>query len=65
VVTAAGITKFGTAAAGEFLSEPNYMEQALKSAPKDWDRKNLQILISTQLVGESSGPPRVVATYFW
>jgi len=65
VVTAAGITKFGTAAAGEFLSEPSYIAQTLKSAPGDWDRKNLEILIATKLVGESSGPPRVVATHFW
>jgi hypothetical protein len=65
VVTAAGITKFGTAAAGEFLTEPGYMESAVRSAPPDWDRKNFQIVIATHPVGESSGPPRVIATYFW
>ena len=65
VVTAAGLTKFGTAAAGEFLSEPGYIEQALRSAPKGWDAKNLQIVLATKLVGESSGPPRVIATHFW
>jgi hypothetical protein len=65
VVTAAGITKFGTAAAGEFLSDPSYMDNALRSAPGGWDRKNIQILLSTKIVGESSGPPRVLATHFW
>jgi len=65
VVTAAGLTKYGTAAAGEFLSEPAYMESAMRSAPAGWDKKNIQILIATKLVGESSGPPRVLATYFW
>lgn len=64
VVTAAGITKYGTAAAGEFLSDPVYMDRAMRSAPSGWERKNIQILLATELVGESSGPPRVVATHF-
>jgi len=65
VVIAAGITKFGTAAAGEFLSDPAYMEAAMRSAAGGWDKKNIQILIATKLVGESSGPPRTLATYLW
>lgn len=65
VVTAAGLTKYGTAAAGEFLSEPHYMQDVLRSAPRNWDTKNVQIVLSTALVSESSGPPQVIATYFW
>jgi hypothetical protein len=65
VVTAAGLTKYGTAAAGEFLSEPHYMEEVLRSAPKNWPAANMQIVLSTALVSESSGPPHVIATYFW
>lgn len=65
VVTAAGISKFGTAAAGEFLSEPGFMEEAMRSAPSGWERKNIQIVLATSLVGESPSPPRVIATYFW
>jgi hypothetical protein len=65
VVTAAGLSKFGTAAAGEFLANPQYMETAAHGAPRDWDRKNIQIVIATHIVGQSSGPPRVIATNFW
>jgi hypothetical protein len=65
VVTAAGLSKFGTAAAGEFLADPEYMEVAARGAPRDWDRKNIQIVIATHIVGQSSGPPRVVAAQFW
>lgn len=64
-VMVAGISKYGTAAAGEFLSDPVYLEEVARTAPKYWDRKNLQIVISTRLVGESSGQPKVVATHFW
>jgi hypothetical protein len=65
VVTASGLAKFGTEAAGEFLTSRSYMEEITKAAPKDWDRKNMQIVIATDAVGRSAGPPRVLATHFW
>ena len=51
VVTAAGIMAYGTRAAGEFLTDPAYMEQAVKLAPGDWSHKNIQIVVSTKIVG--------------
>lgn len=65
VVTASGLAKFGTEAAGEFLTSGVAMEEITKGAPKDWDRKNMQIVIGTDTVGRSAGPPRVLATHFW
>jgi hypothetical protein len=65
VVTASGLAKFGTEAAGEFLTNPAYIEEIAQTAPRDWDRKNMEIVISTNLVGRSTGPPHIVATYFW
>jgi hypothetical protein len=65
VVTVAGIMAYGTRAAGEFLTDPEYMEQAVKLAPGDWSRKNIQIVVSTKIVGENNGPPRVQAAYLW
>jgi hypothetical protein len=65
VVTASGLAKFGTEAAGEFLTSPKAMDQIGKSAPKSWDRMNIEIVIATDVVGRRAGPPRVVATHFW
>jgi len=65
VVTASGLAKFGTEAAGEFLTSRSALEEMAKGAPKDWDRKNMQIVIGTDTVGRSAGPPHVLATYFW
>jgi len=65
VVTAAGILNFGTAAVGEFLSEPPWMEDALRSVGSGWDRKNIQIVIATKVIGLNSGPPRVLDVYAW
>ena len=64
VVSAAGITQYGTAAAGEFLTDPKYLKQALGHAPKDWQQKNLEVVLSTRVIGKTAGPPQVLATQF-
>ena len=65
VVTASGLAKFGTEAAGEFLTNSVYMEQIPKQAPKGWERRNIQLVIRANVVGRSSGPPQIVAAHFW
>ena len=65
VVTAAGLAKFGTAAAGEFLTNPVYMQSINGMAPPGWDRKNIEIVIATSVVGLSSGPPHILAIHCW
>lgn len=65
VVVAAGITHYGTQAAGEFLTKPEYFAEALKHAPRDWSRKNLQVVISTKVLAGTVGPPIPVAVHSW
>jgi hypothetical protein len=65
VVVAGGLTGFGTMAAGEFLTNRAYMEAVAKQGPKDWGRKNVQLVIATDVINGNSGPPRVVDQYFW
>jgi hypothetical protein len=65
VVVAGGLTGYGTIAAGEFLTNPAYMEMLAKQAPKDWSRKNIQVVIATTVINGNSGPPRIVDRYFW
>lgn len=65
VTVAAGVLGYGTTAAGEFLSSPEYIEEMARNAPPDWAARNLQIVLRTQVIGGNSGPPRIVATYFW
>jgi hypothetical protein len=52
-------------AAGEFLSNPSYMEAAIRQAPRNWRRKNIQFLIATKVINGGSGPPRVIDQHFW
>ncbi len=64
-VVVAGMAKDGTMAAGEFVSEPQYMEALERLAPNGWQRKNLQVVLRTEVVNGSPGPPIIVATHFW
>jgi hypothetical protein len=64
-IVAAGIARGGTVAAGEFLTQPGEMDVIKARAPKDWDGKNMEIVLSTEIIDSSSSPPKIVATYFW
>ncbi len=65
VVAVAGIQSYGTAAAGELITNPEYLEKAMRMAPPDWSRKNLQILLQTTVTDAVAGPPQAVAIYAW
>jgi hypothetical protein len=65
VVTVAGTTGFGTQAAGEFLTSETYLAEALKQAPRDWQKKNMQVVLSTRVMSGTPGPPQVLAVHFW
>lgn len=65
LVMAAGVTHAGTQAAGGLLTNPAALEEALRGAPPDWDRKNLQLVLHCKVVGTTPRPPRVVARHFW
>jgi hypothetical protein len=65
VVVAAGISRGGTVAAGEFLVDERHMEEILTQVPRDWERKNLEIVLETQVIQNRSGPPRISAVHVW
>jgi hypothetical protein len=41
------------------------MEEMLKQVSGDWKRKNIEIVLETQIIGDRSGPPRISAVYIW
>jgi len=65
VVAAGGLGGFGTQAASEFLTEPAYLQKMAASAPRGWERKNVQVVISTRVINGSSGPPEIVCAAYW
>jgi hypothetical protein len=65
MISAAGITQYGSQAAGEFLADSRQFRQMLHDAPPNWKRMNMQVVLRTKVFGSVPGPPEVIATYFW
>jgi hypothetical protein len=65
MISAAGITQYGSQAAGELLSNAQLFQKAVEQAPTGWQQRNLQIVVKTKVFGASPGPPEIIATYFW
>jgi hypothetical protein len=65
IVSVAGASGFGTYAAGEFLANEEYFAAALREAPRDWYRKNIEVVLSVKVISGTPGPPKVLAAHFW
>jgi hypothetical protein len=65
VITAAGVGFAGTQAAGEFVTSPQSISALVKSLPRGWETKNLQIVLHTTVTNQLPSAPDVVATYCW
>jgi hypothetical protein len=65
VIAVAGVGYAGTQAAAEFVTNPQSVSTLLKSLPKGWEKKNLQIVLRTSVTNQIPGPAEVVAVYSW
>jgi hypothetical protein len=61
VVVIGGLYTYGTQAAGEFLTNPDFMKALGDQARAHGGARNLQIVLSTTVTDGTPGPPRVVA----
>jgi hypothetical protein len=64
VVVAGGLTKYGTIAAGEFLTDGTHLAAFSQHAPKGWERQNMQVVLTTKVINGQSGPPEVIASCY-
>ncbi len=64
-VVSAGIRRFGTLGAAEFLSDVAQMDALSANAPRDWRKKNMQAVLAIDFKNGVASRPRVVASYFW
>ena len=61
----AGLNHEGTRAAGEFATNPQMIADFVKNSPKDWNKKNLQVVLHTDVVNGVPSSPTVVAVHYW
>jgi len=65
LVIIAGTGMVGTEAAGRIIYDDATLKTVLAGAPKDWSKKNLELVLETDQVDGSSSQPRVVAIKTW
>jgi DNA-binding winged helix-turn-helix (wHTH) protein len=61
----AGIGRGGTMAAGEFLTDPDDLAQLVHAMQAAGNKKNLEIVLSTQIIDGQPGAPKIEASHFW
>jgi len=64
-VIIAGVGRGGTIAAGEFLTDPDDLAQLVHAIQAAGNKKNLEIVLSTQIIDGQPGTPKMEASYFW
>jgi hypothetical protein len=63
-LVAAGIGRGGTIAAGEFLTNPDLLNAVRNQRPST-KLKNIEVVLSTQIIDGEPGTPKIEAVYFW
>jgi hypothetical protein len=64
-IVAAGVGRGGTIAAGELLTDPGNAAQLRRIVQSAGAKRNMELVLSTQVIDGESGTPKVEATYFW
>lgn len=64
-VIAAGLARGGTIAAGEFLTNSDDLAQLQRAARAAGNKKNMEVVLSTQIIDGEPGAPKMEAAYFW
>lgn len=64
MLIAAGIARGGTIAAGEFLTSPSLLEAVREQRPSA-RTKNVEVVLSTQIINGEPGTPSIEAVYYW
>ena len=65
VILVGGVGYSGTRAAGDFITNPQSISKLVKSFPKDWESKNIEVVLHTTVNNQVPGAPDVVAVYCW
>jgi hypothetical protein len=65
VVVVAGISVFGTSAAASFLTDDNQLKKIAAIAPLGWEKKNMELVLATDVIRGHSGRASIVAAQFW
>lgn len=63
--TVAGLTMIGTRASAEFVTDPVRMNRALQQLPAGWQKKNIELLLHSNITGDLPTSTEVVTIRAW
>jgi len=64
LVLVTGATQYGTEAAASLITNPELLSEALKNAPPDWEKKNIEMVLHVKIIGNTPAAPEIVAYDF-
>jgi hypothetical protein len=64
-IVAAGVARGGTIAAGEFLIDPAHLMEVANAVRAANGKKNMEFVLSTEIIDGQPGTPKMEAAYFW
>jgi len=65
VVVVAGLQRYGTDAASQFVSSPRFLEQIDRQLGLGWENRNLEAVIRVDVVNGSAGAPVIERLHTW
>jgi hypothetical protein len=65
LVVAAGLTQFGTEAAGRFLGDQARMNEMLPKVGDNWQTRNMELVFYARVIGNSPSAYKLVASHVW
>jgi hypothetical protein len=65
VMVIGGVGYSGTRAAGDFISNPASVLKMAKLLPKNWETKNVEVVLHTSVKDQIPGPCDIVGIYAW
>jgi len=65
VMIGAGIGEPGNSAAGDFITNPELLQAAMKKIGDNLSHGNVELVLSTKITSGIVGPPEVVASHVW
>ena len=64
-VVIAGLGRCASLAAGQFVTDSGSLAKLQHEAQSNGNKKNIEVVISTQVVDGQPGSPKIEAAYFW
>jgi hypothetical protein len=65
IVAIGSLGPHATEAAGELITDPVQIKKLDAFTMNGWSNKNMQIVVSAEVVRGKSGPPKIEAVWFW